>query len=118
MSEKITARLRQKRKVSCNGRLDLQHEGHDGKGDRATALRRRSGNQGAEDHGDGHLIVGREVLEVVVPDGEAPPDGVVEHQRDEDADEPPVLDQDPFVEGRIGIEGFKGVDLGLLQFLP
>ena len=116
MSE-ITARLRHQRKVSRDARLDLQHQGHDGKRDRATSFRGCSGDQRAEDHGDGHCVVSREVLEVVVPEGEAPPHGVVKHQRDEDADEPPVLDQDPLVERRIGIEGFKSCDLRLFQFL-
>ena len=49
--------------------------------------------------------------EVVVPDGQTPPDQMVEAQGDEDGNVLTVLDQNPFVEGCIWIKSFDGFDL-------
>jgi hypothetical protein len=42
---------------------------------------------------------------------------VVEGERDQDGDEPAVLDQDLLVKRGVGIQVLDGVDVGLLEFL-
>ena len=60
-SGRHAARLDHQAEISGHGRVDAQHQSHDREGHRAAALGGHSGDQRAENHGDGHLIaVGKE----------------------------------------------------------
>ncbi len=83
----LTTRLCHQRKVSGNGRLDLECQGHHREGHGPSPLGGCPRHDAAKDHGDAHDVVSGEVLEVVVPDGQAPPHQVVEREGDQDSDE-------------------------------
>ena len=70
----LTTTLTHERKVSGNGGVDLQGQGHDWEGDCSSALRGGPSNHGSEDHRDRHQVPVLEQPEVVVLDGQSPPD--------------------------------------------
>ena len=59
----------------------------------------------------------REICEVVVLDGQRPPDDVVEGEGDEDADEPPVLDHQLPVPWRVRRKVLQLIFVRFAQFL-
>ena len=61
--------------------------------------------------------MGGEVLEEVVLDGQAPPDGVVEGVGDGDGDPPAVLRQHPLVPGGVRVDVQGGLRVGVFQLL-
>ena len=68
-----TCRLRHVNEIPGNCRFQGQGQSHDRKCNCSAALRSCSSDESSDDHGQRHDVVGGEVLEVVVLDGQAPP---------------------------------------------
>jgi len=66
--------LNHDREVSCDGRGDPEGEGHDRESDGPASFGCGPSHHGSEDHGDGQDPALGEEGEVVVLDGQTPPD--------------------------------------------
>ncbi len=74
----LTARLDHDGEISGDGRTDSQGQRHDRKGDCPTPFRRGPAHDGAEDHGEREDVTIRKEGEVVVLDGQAPPQDLIQ----------------------------------------
>jgi hypothetical protein len=72
----VTARLNHNREISSDSRSDPKGESHDRESDGPTSFGCCPAHHSSEDHGDGQDIAVREESEVVVLDGQAPPNGL------------------------------------------
>ena len=59
--------------ISGDARRDVKDQSHDGEGHGASTFWGGTADGRADNHGDAHGVMRREVLEEVVLDGQAPP---------------------------------------------
>eukprot|EP00959_Pyramimonas_sp_CCMP1952_P452678 9466995-Pyramimonas_sp.AAC.1 len=76
--------------VAGYNRFDVEGKSHHGEGDGCATLGGRTGDHRAEDHGDGHVVLLLEQVELVVLDHVRPPDKVEKDGRRQDAFQPAV----------------------------
>ena len=94
-----------------------QGQSHHGEGDGSPALTGHPRHGGSEYHRDREEVPGGEVGEVVVSEGQHPPEDFEEQHWNENPDQSPVLHQDPGHHGSVAGQSLQGRLLLLLQLL-